>query len=344
MKAYNLMGYDAFTPGELDFSCGVGDVIRMSEKAKFPFLLANLRRVGSRTPVFPPYLIKKVGGMSVGVFGLLSRPLPEGPPEEKGKYYLQDPIAVARKIVSQLKEKKCQVIILLGHMEAEEQEALARAVPHIDFLFSGHVSHFQTEPVPVDRTQILRAGSRGEELGWVEFREEKKERFFRYELTALTPQYPDEPTVKAWTEEYKQALQKLPPSPQKAEDEKAGAPQAPSPPLFIGAESCRACHPRQHQGWLETPHARAYQTLVGKNKTSDANCLACHTTGFTASRAAGASLKNVQCEACHGPGEGHPERRRNLPRVSEKTCRSCHNPANSPQFDYSSYLPKIRHP
>ncbi len=38
MKSYNLMGYDAFTPGELDLSFGVGDLIKMSQQAKFPLL------------------------------------------------------------------------------------------------------------------------------------------------------------------------------------------------------------------------------------------------------------------------------------------------------------------
>ena len=42
MKSYNLMGYNAFTPGELDLSIGVGELIKMSQQANFPFLAANL--------------------------------------------------------------------------------------------------------------------------------------------------------------------------------------------------------------------------------------------------------------------------------------------------------------
>mgnify|MGYP003325624394 FL=1 len=41
----NWMSYDAFVPGVRDFDQGVLNLSRLSEKAEFPFLAANLKGV-----------------------------------------------------------------------------------------------------------------------------------------------------------------------------------------------------------------------------------------------------------------------------------------------------------
>ena len=51
------------------------------------------------------------------------------------------------------------------------------------------------------------------------------------------------------------------------------------------------------------------------------------------------SFKGVQCESCHGPLRGHPEDGRvDAHAVTEATCVGCHDAANSPDFDFASYL------
>jgi 2',3'-cyclic-nucleotide 2'-phosphodiesterase (5'-nucleotidase family) len=164
MKAYNLMGYDAFTPGELDFSFGLSPIVKMSKQANFPFLAANLVDTKSGKPVFKAYMIKEVQGVKIGLLGLISnRYLLGGPPEEKEKFHLADPIETAKKLVPGLR-KRCQVIAVLGHMEADEQEMLAKAAPEIFFILSGHVPDYQLNPVRANNSQIFNAGSRGEHL------------------------------------------------------------------------------------------------------------------------------------------------------------------------------------
>ena len=88
MKTYNIMGYDAFTPGELDFSFGVGPVFQMSRQANFPFLAANLMYTVSKKPVFKPYIIKEVQGVKVGLLGLISNRHPLGGPPKKRENFI----------------------------------------------------------------------------------------------------------------------------------------------------------------------------------------------------------------------------------------------------------------
>jgi len=349
MKTYNLMGYDVFTPGELDLSFGVDQIIQMGKQANFPFVAANLMDTGTGKPVFNAYVIKEVQGIKVGLLGLISRRYQLGvPPEEKEKFYLADPGETGKKVIAELK-KKCQVIAVLGHMEADEQETLARAVPDIHFILSGHVPHYQLEPVRANHTQIFFAGSRGEHLGQVDFLLEENKVNSRYLLVSLTSKYADHSQTQEWLGQYKTDLTNLlrtsTPT-QIQERPPAVQPElaAPPTPAFKGERTCLSCHLKQHRNWLQTDHARAYQTLVRGNKASDPTCLTCHTTGFGAPRKPGARLLNVQCESCHGPGEGHPEKRKSLLQIDEDRCLMCHNRANSPNFDYDTYLQKIRHP
>ncbi len=349
MKAYNLMGYDAFTPGELDFSFGMGDLLKMSQQANFPILAANLVSAKSDEPVFKPYVIKEVQGMKVGIFGLISNRFSlGGPPEEKGKFKITDPAEAGKKAVKALK-KQCRVIVALAHMEPDDEKMLVDKVRGIHFMINGHLTHPQAEPQLVKHTQIFTAGARGEFLGQVDlFRKKKRKLYSRYQLIPLKADYNEKAEVQVLVAQYKEELQCALQTPARAELAKGptASREMAVPTLFsfVGGKGCAECHPREQEHWATTAHARAYQTLVEKNKTSDPSCLACHTTGFGSPREAGARFENVQCEACHGPAEDHPNPRKELAEADEHECRQCHNPTNSPNFDYDKYVQKILHP
>lgn len=115
------------------------------------------------------------------------------------------------------------------------------------------------------------------------------------------------------------------------------------------AAGCVKCHADYFAAWSFSPHARAHEALNLRGKGLDPECVACHSTawgepgGFsTTDPTAIHTWKSVQCEACHGPLRGHPERESVKPApVGEATCRRCHDAANSPQFDYATYLRKV---
>lgn len=117
-------------------------------------------------------------------------------------------------------------------------------------------------------------------------------------------------------------------------------------PAYVSAASCVACHSQQFARWTLTGHADAWESLVRRGATTDPECVSCHATGFAVpggwtelDAANTRKFKAVQCEACHGPLEGHPERGTPM-RPTEETCRTCHDEANSPAFAYPTYLPQ----
>jgi 5'-nucleotidase / UDP-sugar diphosphatase len=222
LNAYNKMNYDAFAPGDTDLSLSVEELVRMSRRAQFPFLLANLLDRKSQKPVFTPYLIKNVGGLKVGLFALLSNNLDlRRSTGDREKYRLADAVATARKISAELKAQKCEVLIALAHMEEDEQKNLAQALKGVQFIVSGHARTVKPEIQEINNVEILRAGTRGEYLGQVEFFTAEKRLYSHYQLIPLNPKQPDQPAVAKMVQDYKIRIQNLLPEPDWAELEKA---------------------------------------------------------------------------------------------------------------------------
>ena len=129
----------------------------------------------------------------------------------------------------------------------------------------------------------------------------------------------------------------------------------------VGDNACRECHQAQYLQWRTTPHAAAITPLVQADRAGDDSCTPCHTTGAGLMAGFGdplasASMTNVQCEVCHGPGFDHvsapPELRRQT--IYGLTgdcdgcdiagfCAGCHDAENDPDFDLASALPKVNH-
>lgn len=124
---------------------------------------------------------------------------------------------------------------------------------------------------------------------------------------------------------------------------------APTAAAYATGSACATCHQDRLASWSFDAHARALESLARRNAAGDPECVACHTTGFglpggfaAVEEADIGVFRDVQCEACHGPMQGHDGRNavRGKP-ISEATCRTCHDEANSPKFDYAAYLAKI---
>ncbi len=339
------MGYDALTPGDVELALGVHYLLEKSKRAKITFLLANLLEKRSNKPVFQPYLIRELGGIKIGLVGLISNRFPlEGPSEEKGKFYLNDPIKTAQRIVATLKRKKCQAIIVLAHMEEEEQKKLAQASPEVQFIISGHSRNYLFDPIRVKNTQILGSGVRGEYLGQLNLAMEQNKLQGEYKIFSLGENYADHKQMEKLLSQYKAKHQNRFTTSRSGGGQGQGKPLAFAIPSYLGEAVCRSCHLPQYENWKKTRHARAFQTLVENKKSSDFSCLPCHTTGLQEMNDPGNLLENVQCESCHGPGKGHPEAKGIFSKVSEARCLSCHNPAKSLNYNHESYLSKVQCP
>jgi len=117
-------------------------------------------------------------------------------------------------------------------------------------------------------------------------------------------------------------------------------------PHYASSGGCVHCHSSEFARWSLSGHAQAWMALVTREETKNPECLSCHTTAWGEPSGLGElsasgirKFKGVQCEACHGPMGGHPDDGRVRPQpIQEATCLTCHDEANSPDFEFVSYL------
>lgn len=122
--------------------------------------------------------------------------------------------------------------------------------------------------------------------------------------------------------------------------------EEPSATRYVSASRCQGCHNTYFTSWVFTDHAKAWQSLVSRQAEQDPECVGCHSTAWgepggnaSLTKSAMNTWHAVQCESCHGPGSAHaddPHGSKTTP-ITPTTCLACHDPANSPQFDYDAY-------
>jgi 5'-nucleotidase len=183
-KAMSAIGYDVVTLGNHDFDNGVEGLAAAMKFAKFEFVSANydVRGTAIESRV-KPYVVRELGGVRIGIFGLGISPVGLIPPEDfQGiKYY--DPVKVSHGAVRVLREKeRCAMVVCASHLgyypnpkgdEIGDSQLVAQ-VDGIDFIASGHTHTFMKEPVIAKQpsggnTVIFQVGKSGIYLGRVDF-------------------------------------------------------------------------------------------------------------------------------------------------------------------------------
>jgi len=131
-----------------------------------------------------PYVVRVLGELRVGLFGLGISPDNLITPENfKGEKY-NDSVTAAREVVSILRgRERCALVVAMSHLGyyANNKDGsigdsqLAAQVDGIDFIASGHTHTFMTEPVITKQPQggktvIFQVGRSGIYVGRVDMK------------------------------------------------------------------------------------------------------------------------------------------------------------------------------
>lgn len=220
LRLMAAMGYDVITLGNHDFDFRPDGLARMLRKAqatekKLPVIVASnvifsadgrgdatLKEAFREYPVVP-YAVIERRGVRIGLFGILGKDAQIDAPFAKPVTF-SDPVETSRKMVDILKNKeKADLILCLSHTgtapgkKNSEDEHLARAVPGIDVIVSGHTHTVLSAPIAIGKTLIVSAGSYGASLGRlaVDYRKGAGVTLAAYELKAVTRDIPDDPDL-----------------------------------------------------------------------------------------------------------------------------------------------------
>lgn len=192
LRIMGQMGYDVVTLGnhEFDFRAeGLADSLKVAKDSGevLPKMVASnvhfpVDDNGELTPTLKKlkdamdyygvknHILIERNGIKIGIFGLMGKEAASNAPMSEVEF--TDPIQSAKDTVGVLKEEeKADLIICLSHSgtwedkSKSEDEILAKEVPDIDIIISGHTHTTHPEPIIVGNTIIGSSGRYGENLG-----------------------------------------------------------------------------------------------------------------------------------------------------------------------------------
>lgn len=216
LRLMGKMGYDVITLGNHEFDFHPDGLARMLQSARhkskqLPVLTASnivfskndprdetLKQAFQSYPVDEYSIIEK-NGIRIGLFGIMGQEAAHDAPFAKPLTFA-DPVRTSKRMVDILKNKeKVDMVICLSHSgtlpvkEYSEDEKLARAVPQIDVIISGHTHRSLTQPIVTGKTIIVSSGRYGENLGVLKiiYRKGKDIKIAAYDLQNVTAGIPD---------------------------------------------------------------------------------------------------------------------------------------------------------
>jgi 5'-nucleotidase len=183
-KSMSLIGYDVGTLGNHEFDNGVESLAKALEFANFDIVSTNYDVRGSALEKkVKTHVVKEVGGIRVGLFGMGISPIGLITPDNFKPVQYMDPVRMARGVTKLLREQECCSLVLgMSHLgyypEPKGNEVgdsqLAAQVDGIDFIASGHTHTFMEKPAlqknPSGKdTIIFQVGRSGIYVGRVDF-------------------------------------------------------------------------------------------------------------------------------------------------------------------------------
>lgn len=171
VDAQNYLGVDVMV-GHWEFTYGKERVAELIDMLKADFISQN---VIDNDPfseefeelIFPPYTIKEIGGAKIGIIGQSFPFTSTANPKrftEGWSFALRH--ESLQEYVNELRdEQKVDAVVVLSHDGFSVDQELAKKVKGVDFILSGHTHDPSPEPIVINDTVILIAGSHGKYVG-----------------------------------------------------------------------------------------------------------------------------------------------------------------------------------
>lgn len=198
----NALGVDAAVLGNHEFDFGPAVLQERLAESRFPWLATNVYQADfSRVPRVHFTLMKRVRGIDVGYFGLVTRDtLVSSSPGPTIR--VMDEVGTARAIVPVLQRNGARIIVGVTHIHMHEDQQILREVPGVHFIAGGH----EHDPLRamVGQALVAKAGSDARWLGVVRMRVTPEGRVMSIadELIPITEATPSDDAVAALVKRY----------------------------------------------------------------------------------------------------------------------------------------------
>ena len=180
VEAAKLLGVDVMT-GHWEFTYGmerVKEIIEKDFKGQVDFVAQNVKTNDFGDPVFKPYVMREINGVSCAIIGQAFPYTPIANPRymvADWSFGIQD--ENMQKMVDELRGQGAQLVVVLSHNGMDVDLKMASRVRGIDAIFGGHTHDGVPVAVPVanggntagGKTLVTNAGSNSKFLGLMDF-------------------------------------------------------------------------------------------------------------------------------------------------------------------------------
>ena len=176
VEASKLLGVDVMT-GHWEFTYGmerVKQIVEKDFKGQVEFVAQNIKTNDFGDPVFKPYVMRNINGVSLAIIGQAFPYTPIANPRylvADWAFGIQD--ENMQKMVDEARGKGAQLVVVLSHNGMDVDLKMAGRVRGIDAIFGGHTHDGVPVAVPVKNaggtTLVTNAGSNSKFLGVMDF-------------------------------------------------------------------------------------------------------------------------------------------------------------------------------
>jgi 2',3'-cyclic-nucleotide 2'-phosphodiesterase (5'-nucleotidase family) len=193
----NALGLDAMA-AHWDFAYGPRTLKERVAELSYPLLAINVYDKQTGRLAFPPYVIREIGGLRIGVIGIASNIVDKTMPprfSEGIRFTLgRDELPG---VVAKLREQeRVDLVVLLSHLGFPQDMQLVSEVHGIDVCLSSHTHNRLYRAVTQGGTIVIQSGSHGSFLGRLDLElEGGRIRHFSHQLLTVDSAIPPDPTV-----------------------------------------------------------------------------------------------------------------------------------------------------
>ena len=278
IEGMTKIGLNYFLPGEQDLTLGWNLLKDFRSKYDFHFLISNLK--DPKKIKHKRWTMIEKGPHQIYLIGMTD-------PEvftNQLRYDFEQPAIAMPKILEELKKNGYDSknpfhrLILLSHAGMDNDEALAKKFPMIDWIIGSHSQSFTRFPREEGKTKIVQVLSQNHYLGEIKInltKSKDKDTFALHETRDEKRKLVSPNPLEEFVATHKSQMTKI------QEEEQGMLMVNPNPNIkMMTTTSCLDCHEDQAKHWQQTAHSMAYQTLLNLGEENNLQCVKCHSVGL----------------------------------------------------------------
>jgi len=165
----NALGLDAMS-AHWEFAYGPSVLKKRAAELNYPVLAINIFDKITNELAFPPYIVKVIDGLRVGLIGIASNIIDNTMPPSfsEGLYFTLGREELPSVIDKLRTQEQVDLIILISHLGFPQDMKLMSEVQGVDLCLSGHTHNRITQPVKQGNTLVIQSGCHGSFIGRID--------------------------------------------------------------------------------------------------------------------------------------------------------------------------------